>query len=84
MEEKRRKWLLYCSYTVKGVEKNVDYTLISPKRKTAKDRAMDRMIAAGGENRCIDACHEITREFLEKEARMAGHGRGRYDETDIE
>lgn len=68
-----RKWLLYCSYTVKGEEKLVDYTFTAENRVGAKRIAMDRMILAGGENRQICACHELTKEFLENEASFTGH-----------
>ena len=71
--EKKRKWLLYCSYTVNGVEKNVMYTLIAPSRAKAKYRAMNRMVIAGGENRCIDECHELTPAFLAAEKNKAEH-----------
>lgn len=73
MDIKKRRFLLYCSFTVKGVERLVDYTLTAENRVGAKHRAMDRMILADGENRCIDACHELTPAFLASEASMAGH-----------
>ena len=71
--QNNRKWLLYVSYTVSGEEKLVDYTLTAPSRVEAKQRAMDRMIHAGGENRCIDACHELTPEFLASEKSFREH-----------
>jgi hypothetical protein len=71
--ENKRKWLLYCSYTKDGEEKLVDYTLIAVSRVAAKRRAMNRMIIAGGENRGIDGCHELTKKFLKKEKSFARH-----------